>query len=57
MEAFILQALRHAAEMANGLKLPLASPSMVLELPGLTGYVGLQNKDCFPLTPPAMICE
>ena len=42
---------------SSGLKYPLASPSMVIKLPGLAGYMGLQNKDCFPLTPPAMICE
>ena len=43
--------------MASGLKYRLASPFMVSDLPGLTGYMGLQNKDCFPLTPPAIICK
>lgn len=48
---------RHA-EMASGLKYRLApSPFMVSDNYSLTGYMGLQNKDCFPTHPSAIICK
>lgn len=43
--------------MAGWHKYPLSSLSIVIEFPGLTGYMCIWNKDYFPPTPPPMRCE